>query len=125
MCQDVRHLEDPHCVSDLVHDRVNMNCVDCDWNVGYRQAFAYLIHGTAPADSYSLSVLALHTSCGNFSYMHIDPARIFGVSGTLSLLGDDEWRVMRWYGLKRYTLLPQSTVKATFDFWTRQAATLS
>ena len=119
MCLDLRHLEDPHCVYDPVHDRtgyVNMDCVDCDWNVGCRKAFAYLPHGTAPAESHSLPVLALHISCGNFSHMTIDPARIFGVCGTLSAPSDNEWRLMSKYGLKRYTLLPSVYGESNFRF---------
>ena len=119
MCLDFRHFKDPQCVHDPVHDRtgyVNMDCVDCDWNVGHRMASAYLPHGTAPADSHSLTVLALHISCGNFSHMHIDPARIFRVSGTLSAPGDNEWRLMSKYGLKRYTLLPSFYGESNFRF---------
>ena len=102
-----------------VHDRtgyVIMDCVDCDWNVGYSKAFAYLPHSTAPAHSHSLTVLALHISCGNFSHMHIDPARIFAVSGTLSAPGDNEWRLVSKYGLKRYTLLPSVYGESNFRF---------
>ena len=48
--------------------------------------------------------------------MHIDPARIFGVSGTLSAPGDNEWRLMSKYGLKRYTLLPSVYGESNFRF---------
>ena len=48
--------------------------------------------------------------------MHIDLARIFGVSGTLSAPGDNEWRLMSKYGLKRYTLLPSVYGESNFRF---------
>ena len=128
MCQDVRHFEGPLCVYDLVHDRVgyvHMDCVDYGWNVGYRNAFAYLLHSITPVQANRRGELALKIACRYFFFMNINPARIFGVSGTLSALCDYEWRVMRQYGLKQYILLPWSTVKATFGSWTRRAATPS
>ena len=77
-------LQDPLCVYDPVHNHVgyvHMDCVDYGWNVGYRKAFEYLLHSTAPREACMWAALALQIPCGKFSHMNIDPARIFGGFG--------------------------------------------
>ena len=77
MCRDVRHFEDPLCVYDPVHDRVSyvhMDCANYGGNVGYRQAFAYLLHSTAPREACMWAALVLQIPCGKFSNMNINPA---------------------------------------------------
>jgi len=119
MCRDLRHFEEPPYVYDPITDRVGyvvMDSVCYDVTYGYRTAFAYLLHSTAPTEDFRREALRLRVPCGKFSYTHIRPARIFGVSGTLSALGDYEWRVMSQYGLKRYTLLPSVYGESNFRF---------
>ena len=93
MCRDLRHFEEPPYVYDPITDRVGyvtMDSVCYDVTYGYRTAFAYLLHSTAPTEDFRREALRPRVPCGKFSYTHLRPARIFGVSGTLSALSNYE-----------------------------------
>jgi len=88
---------------------------------GYLTAFAYLAEakkGSFLDQEDALDYgLALLVGCGNYSYSKINPACILGLSGTLSALGRDEWKVMSEYNFEFFCTLPSVFSKPDFVWW--------
>mmetsp|Transcript_18198 Transcript_18198/g.39423 ORF Transcript_18198/g.39423 Transcript_18198/m.39423 type:complete len:1024 (+) Transcript_18198:344-3415(+) len=95
-----------------------MDGVSYEATYGYRTVFAYM----KEAENGNLSAqdannfMAMHVSCGRFSYANISPARILGVSGTLEAMDDYEKGVLQKYGLTKFLFVPSVYGKSNFTF---------
>jgi len=75
---------------------------------GYQTAFAYLHRSNEVpfTDQILDKNLTLLIPCGEFAHDSIEPDCILGVSGTISVLGAFEWKILTDYKINTYTMMP-------------------
>ena len=117
-----RRFNEPAYTIDAATSRVGSTKMDgVDWGLtfGYRMAFAVFreveLDGGRNSDASLRRTLCIRVTCGTFSYVNINPARILGASGTLAVLSEDERRVMRSFGLDVETYVPSVYCTSNFS----------
>jgi len=123
MIDQVRKVDEEPYFLDRETDRIGyrvMDSISYEATYGYRTVFAYLQEAERGnlkhRDSTLDNALAMPVSCGQFSYAGITPARILGVSGTLSALGKYEYDVLSKYGVETFMHVPSVYGKSNFQF---------
>jgi hypothetical protein len=116
MCSDVQNFNDPPYEVDVINTRLgyrNKDSVDWDQTFGYRTGFAYVfelengrLNGASTKKTLVCKALRLRISCSQFSYAHIEPTIILGVSGTLRALSKEERSIVNGYGVNTYSFVP-------------------
>ena len=95
-----------------------MDSVSFEAVYGYRTVFAYIKEAEKGnlTENHVAKHLAMHVSCGRFSYANISPLCVLGVSGTLDAMGIYEKNVLAKYGLHKFPFVPSVYGPSNFSF---------
>ncbi|KAK3280489.1 hypothetical protein CYMTET_11669 [Cymbomonas tetramitiformis] len=92
----------------------------CYNSYSYETAFAYLNEAEKgnlrnPEEALEYALQFRPVVC-RFSFANLIPACVLGVSGTVKVLGEFEWRIMNRYGIEVYSHLPSVYGESNFRF---------
>ncbi|KAK3239607.1 hypothetical protein CYMTET_50476 [Cymbomonas tetramitiformis] len=123
MAKDVSHLRYHEYNYNRGLNRIgykDMDGMSYNTTLGYKTAFAYLneaekgnLRNPEEALEHGLSISPIASA---FSYANLKPACILGVSGTVKVLREFEWRIMNRYGIEVYSHLPSVYGESNFRF---------
>jgi len=100
------------------HDGVNY-CI-ADYDVAFRYLYEAEVNNFSDPSAALWKGVKISISCGRFCYSSIPADCILGVSGTLSALDQNEWKIMRSYNVCKFATMPSVYGVSNFKWWQQQ-----